>query len=794
MSLLETFTIHLLRRDGSVWARWLSAFGPNEVSVTLPKPEPAPSSREERRHLGTQLFAAVFSEGSALRSELATYLQRAHKQQFDPLIRLLFDEQTAPEALCPWELLRDGDRYLLLDGIEIVRSFTTQRCPTTPTGLPLCVLGLAAASLATEDALAAIREVAELSVRIAPLASETLNRISELHAGPPSHVLHIAGQSAAGDAGQLVIHSAEGQRFLLALEPSDFVTPPVALAVASSSDDAAWALLQAGAASVVIVQGVLSDNASTPFFTTLYRSLMAGEGLRSAVAAARKQLLPFEEWHKPALYLASEDVAGPLFTSWCPAFEEESPLVPSVIDFAAVPHERLYSVMQSAFPSGGDIDDICFRFGIRYHDDLEGARRTDKIRDLIRRLHAGGQYADLVRTVIRERPYLQERLLSPLPDDAAHEAAWDDQVRDTPERLSVPRQATDSLPEPADLHIRLKEAVGAIEAEMRFRLPDSADDKEWTRGAPRIILNETVLREHSGSPERYGDALTKMFFADERLTKVWSKARDQAFGLGVPLRIRLELAEPIRHVRWELLRTPTPSDSRFICTDQRIRFSRYLASATDASLRLRERIGATALVAVAAPADLENIGFAAINKEQEHNLIRPALEELRVTYLAQTSLASLVCNLQDNPAVLYLLCHGGESTAGPYLVLEDDDGNAEEIPVQKLIEAIGNLAAPPLLVVLASCKSAGTSSDPQSTQLALGPKLAEAGVGAVVAMPDNIAMETLQQGMPVFFRRLLRHGHVDAAMAEMRSVLMTKEQDWWQPVLFLRLREGKLFR
>ncbi len=75
---------------------------------------------------------------------------------------------------------------------------------------------------------------------------------------------------------------------------------------------------------------------------------------------------------------------------------------------------------------------------------------------------------------------------------------------------------------------------------------------------------------------------------------------------------------------------------------------------------------------------------------------------------------------------------------------------------------------------------------------ATGPLLAAAGVPAVVAMHGTVNMETVARFMPIFFRELERHGQIDWAMATARSQVRS-QPDWWAPVLFMRLRSGRLW-
>ena len=99
-------------------------------------------------------------------------------------------------------------------------------------------------------------------------------------------------------------------------------------------------------------------------------------------------------------------------------------------------------------------------------------------------------------------------------------------------------------------------------------------------------------------------------------------------------------------------------------------------------------------------------------------------------------------------------------------------------------------------MVLASCQSAGLGGDARSNDAgvlaALGPRLAEAGVPAVLAMQGDISMETVSRFMPTFFHELQRDGQIDRAMAAARGAIRDRH-DWWAPALFMRLRSGRIW-
>lgn len=286
-----------------------------------------------------------------------------------------------------------------------------------------------------------------------------------------------------------------------------------------------------------------------------------------------------------------------------------------------------------------------------------------------------------------------------------------------------------------------------------------------------------------------------MLFADQRMRDALLSAHNRALGAGVPLRLRLRLDpdDPALHtVRWELLRSPTTPNSPFLCTNAGMLFSRYLSSPDATSIRRGDSSTITVLMAVAAPGDLERYGLDRIDRAKEIATLQPALQGIPTTILERTTITTLTTALLNGPTILYLVCHGTIRDGRPYLWLEHDQGAAEQIEGGVFVERVRGLARRPLLIILASCQSAGQIHASSDGLIALGPQLAQAGVGAVVAMHDNVAMATVQAGMPVFFTELRRHGQVDLALAAMRNVLATRGNDWWQPVLFLRLADGAL--
>jgi hypothetical protein len=136
------------------------------------------------------------------------------------------------------------------------------------------------------------------------------------------------------------------------------------------------------------------------------------------------------------------------------------------------------------------------------------------------------------------------------------------------------------------------------------------------------------------------------------------------------------------------------------------------------------------------------------------------------------------------------MCHGAVTPGGTVLYLEATDGSIEPVTQERIVEAFGALATPPLLCFLAACESAVRSKS--EAFLPLGPALVqEGGVQAVVAMSDKVGQETARVFTEQFYRRLLAHGVVDLAVNEARALIKDR-WDWGVPVLFTRLDDNQL--
>jgi CHAT domain-containing protein len=140
------------------------------------------------------------------------------------------------------------------------------------------------------------------------------------------------------------------------------------------------------------------------------------------------------------------------------------------------------------------------------------------------------------------------------------------------------------------------------------------------------------------------------------------------------------------------------------------------------------------------------------------------------------TLSALADALRAEHHILYLVCHGALVEGEPCLWLERLPGEPPHpISGAELLRQIADLTHRPLLVILASCQGAG---DDDATLAAIGPQLARAGIGAVIAMQSNVPQALIAQLTPRLFAELRRDGQIDRALAAARAALPA-DQPWW---------------
>ncbi len=356
------------------------------------------------------------------------------------------------------------------------------------------------------------------------------------------------------------------------------------------------------------------------------------------------------------------------------------------------------------------------------------------------------------------------------------------------------------MAEYAELEIGLhRRDAASYTVEFRFSQPNSEVDVRLGNGQPaQVEIDLDQLNELAYEPDEYGKKLTEIFFGNLSIRTAFIQAKTSSETLSTPLRVRLMIgpsAPRLHGLYWEMLRDS--QDGSPLSTNENLLFSRYLSSLDWRPVRLRAKGDLKALVVVANPSDLADHKLAAVDVQGELERAEKNLGEIPVSPLPEAAggqkatLRNLFNQLREvEPDILYLVCHGTLKGEEPILWLERQDGKADRISGSNLVMQMKELVDRPRLVVLASCESAGDGAG--NALSALGPKLAESGIPAVLAMQGKISMQTVAEMMPVFFRELQKDGQIDRALAAARGAVRERP-DHWMPALFMRLKSGRIW-
>jgi hypothetical protein len=358
-----------------------------------------------------------------------------------------------------------------------------------------------------------------------------------------------------------------------------------------------------------------------------------------------------------------------------------------------------------------------------------------------------------------------------------------------------------------EIGLRWRYQINAFEVTLHYSNPNKEDDYRDIGDQP-LRLDCNRLEDLLLDEDAYSTSLTSSLFGLPDVGRFYDKVRlviDRGDPIPLHLRLLIDPRAPARFhsLRWETLRDP--EDGRSIARMRDIWLSRYLSSADWRPIVPRQKHELSALIAVANPDGLGRhapggIPLAAVEVEEELQRATEAFGRHPVTVLAsrgEATLHNIIDQLQaDHRDVLYLICHGALLDGEPRLYLETPDGDVAATRGAELIEQLRELEERPMLVVLSACQGAGDGGEASSRDdgalAALGPRLAQAGIPAVVAMQGNVSMRTVADFMPPFFEELLRSGVVDRAVATARLAVGNRP-DWWAPVLFTRLRTGRIW-
>ncbi|WP_298819956.1 CHAT domain-containing protein [Chloroflexus sp.] len=340
---------------------------------------------------------------------------------------------------------------------------------------------------------------------------------------------------------------------------------------------------------------------------------------------------------------------------------------------------------------------------------------------------------------------------------------------------------------------------------LSFSDPDSDADVRVERGSSEhpIRFNLEQLRELAADPVAYGTALGAMLFSESEILAQFTAARALARRGRRPIPIRFRLfiapsAAELHALRWETLRMP---DGEPLLLGEEFFFSRYLTSNDVQPIRARSRNALRVLIAIAHPVGIEQFGLAPVDVAGELARARAGFAGFDLVELVEPGAATLDQIIETLRAevragqpfdIVYLVAHGSYVADNTYLWLVKPDNSFERVNGEVFTQRLRELSERPRLVMLIACQSGGGLTANEGALSALGPRLAEAGVPAVIAMQGNVSMRLVEQFVPVFCQELQRDGLIDAAMAIARGAVRDLP-DHWMPALYSRLKSGRIW-
>lgn len=326
-------------------------------------------------------------------------------------------------------------------------------------------------------------------------------------------------------------------------------------------------------------------------------------------------------------------------------------------------------------------------------------------------------------------------------------------------------------------------------------------------------------REHSRmEPDAVGAALAKLVLTP-KIREFYQGRRGESLRVRIELRI-IDNDNPLHCLPWELMHGPSDDGTPLpLAADENTPFSRF----DDLQRKLTDPLQSETLnllVVTSNPWDLQEQGMHSIEVEpllysllgrlRKHSdagrikvTVLSGQSESRVTltddlnaagWAYEHGAASLdsIQRMAETCNLLYLTAHGSANG----LILENNGGDAEAVSADQIADKLTGASSRPTLIFLSACY---TGMRPCNDAFAsLGPKLHAAGIPAVIAMQDAVEMNAVRQVAADFFDGLfdpaLANGHVDVALNRGRRLLYDRKLSIWAPpVLFCRLRDGRLF-
>ena len=324
-----------------------------------------------------------------------------------------------------------------------------------------------------------------------------------------------------------------------------------------------------------------------------------------------------------------------------------------------------------------------------------------------------------------------------------------------------------------------------------------------TRREGHLQLDENKLLTKI-RPHDYGRVLGEALFHGpirDVLTNALSAAGDGK------LRILLHIeAAPLRTLRWERLSAPFDDGWGMLLLNQRTLFAHYMPSLTDRRFPPFGRRDLRALVLVASPKGLEKYNLSHFDAIATAEHIREALGEIPCDLLVNdmegavgpaTPKALAYQLTTQRYTLVHFVAHGQFSRIKreTALFLADEQNQVNRVDGDQMLENLKSLQPEhgfPHFAFLGTCDSAAPEAE--NVMGGMAQRLVrDLGIPTVLAMTEQISIETLQALTTKFYARLREHGEADRALVEAATTVETRFHDAVVPALYTRLEGRPLF-
>ena len=292
--------------------------------------------------------------------------------------------------------------------------------------------------------------------------------------------------------------------------------------------------------------------------------------------------------------------------------------------------------------------------------------------------------------------------------------------------------------------------------------------------------------------QQYGQFLGRSLFQGE-IYQAYLQALDSSWD-GIRVLLIVEDKE-LEVLYWHWLCAPL--EWNFISLNQRCCFSISLKTPTQRVFPPINQNDLRALILAASPQGLEEYSLASFNVQETVDSLKIALGQIPTDVLAvdgglgMPTLDELCDRLtQTSYSLLHIVGHGQVQRGETFLYWATRENLVWPVEGSKLIERLQNIQNLPHFIFLSACETAKSEAGMALGGLAQR-MVRELGIPAVLAMTENVTIETAALLSKAFYPRLRKHGEVDKALVEATSTL--SRDDILVPALFSRLGRNSLF-